>query len=136
MRPRYAAVIVASLFGAAAVLTAGAWRRHGNDELARLAKAARSDLRDAVKADKEVVRHYVYDTWPYWWGYPRYGWWEERNTIIYAPEPAPQRAPQRRVEAGGVSPTVNVEAPRVETREEGRATPAPLPRVRRLVPRL
>ena len=113
MRVRYAALLVASLSAAAAVVTVDAWRRHGRHELARLAKEAKADLRDALKADKEVVRHYVYDTWPYWWGSPRYGLWEERSTFIYAPQPAPQPAPRRGGEVGGAPPTVDVKSPRV-----------------------
>ncbi|TBR18344.1 hypothetical protein EPO15_15275 [bacterium] len=148
MKPRSAALLFALLAAVATVVTVDAWRRHGKTELARLAKEAqeaKAGLKDAVKADKEVVRHYVYDSWPYWWGSPRYGWWEDRTTYIYMqPQPAP--APQKRAEAA-VAPEVAVEAPRPAPQArpqppawsrtwEGPPAAAPVKRVRRQVPPL
>lgn len=139
METRSARLFVALLFAAAAVLTVGVWRRHGRHELARLAQAARSDLRDALKADKEVVRRTVYETWPYGWGYPHYGWWEERRTTFFAPAPAPQPSPEpRRETSAPVAPAVSVQGPGPESPPppflQGPPAKETLRRARRAVP--
>ncbi|OIO11941.1 MAG: hypothetical protein AUJ52_01250 [Elusimicrobia bacterium CG1_02_63_36] len=94
MRSRTAVLLFASLFAAAALIAVDAWRRHGGHDLARLAREAQADLRDALKAQRDVVTHYIYDPWPYGWGHAHYGWREDRHTFIYSQPPAPQPAPR------------------------------------------
>ncbi|MBI3297687.1 MAG: hypothetical protein HYZ75_05955 [Elusimicrobia bacterium] len=86
-----------------AALAVGVWRTQGKDKLAKLGDEARAELRDALKAEREVVRRYVYEPWPHGWTYPYYGWWGEghRTTVVYPPapaqpQPAPPRAPPRK----------------------------------------
>lgn len=145
MDSRAVRMLLAVLIFAAGAFSADVWRRH-RGELARLTEEAKADLRDAVKAEKQVIRRYVYEPWPYWWGYPYYGWWEDRRTIIVQPAPQAQPAPERRTEVGGVSasPEVGVEAPVAEparplhspAQQDVRPEPAPLQKVRRRLPPL
>ena len=119
-------------------LAAVVWHQHGKAGLRRLTEGARAELRDALNDERKVIHHYVYETWPTWWGYPYYAWWEERRTVVYPtyyypPQQQPQPAPARQVQVGPrdldvqtPQPTVNVQTPSLAPRAaERREQPAP-----------
>lgn len=109
-------LIALAVIGCAA-LAAVVWHSHGRAGLRRLTAGARAELRDALKDEQKVIHHYVYEQpWPYWWGYPYYGWWEDRRTVVVYPThtSTPQPAPSRQVVVAPqqVGPqTVDVTAP-------------------------
>lgn len=129
MNPWFLRLLLAVVILSAAVLAVGAWRRHGNADLARLAADARAGLRDALRAEAQIIRRHVYEPWPYWWGTPDYERWEERRTFFVAPADPPSPEPRpvlsSQVHAGVVA------APSQQSVSSGRVGAAPLQRIRR-----